>query len=288
MSPAIIVATDGSPESITAARWAAQLGQRLDAPVNVLDVLQQPYSEVPVDDAERFERDACEALDARLRAADVDVAQTRAVVGDVDGVLLRASRDASMLVLGSAERVGWGRHGHFSLVHSLAHHVDCPIVVIPAGPWNDREPVVVVGIDGSPGSRSTLAWASEFGERAGFRVVAAFVIDDIYTTFNSAGWYGKEERRAREESGERAVELVERFGADPAVSLEAIAEEYDAALLVVGAKVRHSLGGTLLGAIPDELLHHPTCPIAVIPHAMEHTLEAVGADIGGAPDSPVG
>ncbi|MEO6124653.1 MAG: universal stress protein [Ilumatobacteraceae bacterium] len=268
MTHAIVVATDGSPESITAARWAAGLAGRLGEPVTVLDILQQPYAEMPTDDVERFQVDALEQLNERLREADIHFDESVAIVGDVDTLLIEASQDASMLVLGSAERVGWGRHGHFSLVHALAHHVACPIVVIPNSPVEEREPVVIVGIDGSRGSRMTLEWAIQFGARAQMRVIAAFVVNDIYTTFSSAGWYGKEEAKARIESATDSVELIERFGADPAVSLEAIAAQHDASLLVVGAKQHHSLSGVLLGAIPDELLHHPTCPIAVIPRHM--------------------
>ena len=53
MTDEIVVATDGSPESITAARWAADFAGRLAAPVVVLDVVQRPYAEMPVDDAGR-------------------------------------------------------------------------------------------------------------------------------------------------------------------------------------------------------------------------------------------
>lgn len=268
MTTAIVVATDGSPESIHAARWAAGLADRLSERVTVLDILQQPYAEMPTEDVERFQVDAREELVNRLRAANVRFDESVAIVGDVATLLIDASKEATMLVLGSAERAGWGRHGHFSLVHALAHHVACPIVVIPNGSWNDRQPVVVVGVDGSRGSRMTLEWAIQFGARAQMRVVAAFVIDDIYTTFGSSGWYGKAELNARIETMADSVDLVERFGADPAVSLETIAANYEASLLVVGAKQHHSLAGALLGAIPDELLHHPTCPTAVIPHSL--------------------
>lgn len=264
----IVVATDGSDESIAATRWAARLAGRLDERVAVLDVLQQPSAEMPPDDVARYQHDVHESLAGRLRTAGIDVDDIEAVVGDVADVLAAASQSADLLVLGSAERVGWGRHGHFSLVHSLAHRVDCPLVVIPAGRWVERQPLVVVGIDGSAASRATLDWTVAFAARADLRVLAAFVIDDIYTTFNSGGWWGGDEKRARAESDEESVEIVERFGADPAVSLEAIAAEREASLLVVGAKGRFSLGGALLGAIPDELLHHPTCPVAVVPHSL--------------------
>lgn len=264
----IVVATDGSPESMAATRWAAELAGWPGGRTVVLDVVHQPSAEMDPDDVDRFSRDAADALASRLREAGIAPSEQHVIVGDVVTVLSDAAASASMLVLGSAERAGWGRHGHFSLVHTLAHRVDCPIVVVPAGLRAPLQSVIVVGIDGSAASRVALEWAIDLGTRAGLRVVAAFVIAGVYDTFNSGGWYGAAERRAREESAIENVELIERVGADPAVSLEAIAAEHDASLLVVAAKSHHSLHGTLLGAIPDELLHHPTCPVAVIPHSM--------------------
>lgn len=270
MSDRIVIATDGSPESMGAARWAVGLAERAGASTLVLDVLHQPSAEMNPDDVAGFEVDALDALTARLREAGIAPSEQRTVVGDVVTVLIESAVGASMLVLGSAERAGWGRHGHFSLVHTLAHRVECPLVVVPASPRASMEPVVVVGIDGSRESRVALGWTTELGRRTGMRVVAAFVIDGIYATFDSRGWYGSAERRLHDERVGDEVELIERVGADPAVSLEAIAADHDASLLVVGAKSRYSLRGTLLGAIPDELLHHPTCPVAVLPYSLLH------------------
>ena len=63
-----------------------------------------------------------------------------------------------------------------------------------------------------------------------------------------------------------SIEWVERRGSDPAATLRDVAAELHAALIVVAAKVHHSLGGLLLGAVADHLLHRPTRPLAVLPH----------------------
>jgi nucleotide-binding universal stress UspA family protein len=44
-----------------------------------------------------------------------------------------------------------------------------------------------------------------------------------------------------------------------------VSEAAGAHLLVVGAHGRHALAGTLLGSVSQGVLHHATCPVAVIP-----------------------
>jgi nucleotide-binding universal stress UspA family protein len=44
-----------------------------------------------------------------------------------------------------------------------------------------------------------------------------------------------------------------------------VAEGNGAHLLVVGARGRHALAGTLLGSTSQGVLHHANCPVAIIP-----------------------
>ncbi len=91
-------------------------------------------------------------------------------------------------------------------------------------------PLIVVGADGAP-SDLALRWASDLAVAIGGRVVAV----------SNAG------------------------GSDAAATLREVAATLDAALIVVEAKRHHNLGGLLLGAVADHLLHRPSRAVAVLP-----------------------
>jgi nucleotide-binding universal stress UspA family protein len=140
------------------------------------------------------------------------------------------------VAIGSKPYEGFTNHGLGSLAQSLAHHLRCPLVVVPArsrpldGGW------LVVGIDDSEGSRTALAWAQTLARHVGSRICAVH---------------------------------VERIGRDPVAALQDVSTELGAGLLVVAARRNHSFGGHALGGVSDALLHHPTCPVAVLPHTFE-------------------
>ncbi|MFJ3895577.1 MULTISPECIES: universal stress protein [unclassified Streptomyces] len=82
--------------------------------------------------ARLHERQAVEALDAALRDAPGEVeASRRTVEGHTRPVLVDASRDAGLLVVGARRRPG-----HFGLqlgrvAHGVLHHSACPVAIVP-------------------------------------------------------------------------------------------------------------------------------------------------------------
>ncbi|MFH8387547.1 universal stress protein [Kitasatospora sp. NPDC018058] len=97
-------------------------------------------------------------------------------------VLLDASQDAGLLVVGSRGSGAWGRLALGSTSTEIVHHAHVPVVVVPPEPpvaspepaherrpgrrpacrrWRIRmRPEITVGLDGSPESLSAARWAA--------------------------------------------------------------------------------------------------------------------------------
>lgn len=269
-SPVATVAAgyDGSAPSLAAVRWAASFADRLDAKLTVVSAVERRYAEMSPDDADEFladehDRIADELGQRRVAGVRIDVRE-----GDADDILLDAAAEHDLLVVGTHSDAGFARRGYLSLAHRLAHQVEHPLVVVPtrATTWSSDRPIVI-GVDGSDGNRVALEWTRDLAAGLGAPVTAVYVTNPMYDTFDSAGWYGAEEREARREAVD--VEFVERPGGHPAATLRDVAADRNGGLLVVGARSHLTLGGHVLGSVPSELLHRHDLPVALVTHRYE-------------------
>jgi nucleotide-binding universal stress UspA family protein len=115
-----------------------------------------------------------------------------------------------------------------------------------------------------------MQWASVLGAAIGGDVVAVRNVDAADVPGDHSGDRAVVERSSAEKvcsDGLASIEVIEHSGADLAAALRDVAAALDAALIVVSAKRHHSLGGLLLGAVADHLLHRPTRPVAILPHS---------------------
>lgn len=103
--------------------WRAPAHEHMDHPL------------IEADAAHAHEERATNRLTEALREAVRDHSQVevqrQAVEGPAHKVLLEASADADLMVVGALRR-----HGHFGLqlgrvAHALLHHSDCPVAVVP-------------------------------------------------------------------------------------------------------------------------------------------------------------
>lgn len=168
-------------------------------------------------------------------------------------------------------------------------------------PMAARRPRLVVGIDGSPGSRGALVWAMEHAAATGATVeaLAAFAVDvywtDVYLadprrveairadTRARAAAMVEEARTARLETG-RPVPEVEVVVVPGPAPQHLVHRSRGADLLVVGSRGRGGLASTLLGSVALHCSAHARCPVVVV-HPTEPDTEprvVVGLD-----DSPM-
>ena len=137
---------------------------------------------------------------------------------------------------------------------------------------------IIVGVDGSDGSRAALRWAARTAaaQGAGLRAVAAWQYpSSAVTPAGPATLRGPDEMDERTCDDVRAVVREElEAGADrveveagrgPAASvLLAVAARADAGMLVVGARGLGGFAGLLLGSVSQELVEHSPCPVVVL------------------------
>jgi len=135
-------------------------------------------------------------------------------------------------------------------------------------------PLVVVGVDGSAGSKEALRWAMNYAKTTGAHVRAVIgwhwpislvvalpvtelvdPLDEALETLNAAV------ADALGEASAADVEVKAYYGAAVPVLLEAAAH---ASLLVVGSRGHGGFHGLLLGSTGEHCVRHAPCPVVVV------------------------
>ena len=140
--PGIIVGVDGSGHSQRALEWAMKEAAIRHAPLTVLTVHEAVagyFGGVSVypDDPERTEavRQAVQAETdkalAGLEGAHPESVTVTAVHGFPVEEIIKAGRDADMIVLGSRGAGGFTRLMMGSTAGQLVQHAPCPVLIIP-------------------------------------------------------------------------------------------------------------------------------------------------------------
>ena len=135
---------------------------------------------------------------------------------------------------------------------------------------------IVVGVDGSEQSQEALRWAAaeaKLHEEPLEAVMAWGYLDQHHVPAESQRFEPDyDERHARAALAHYVTEVLGPDAADdiglrPTCDLPARAlleAGRDAAMLVVGARGRGGFASLLLGSVSQKVLHHATCPVAVI------------------------
>jgi nucleotide-binding universal stress UspA family protein len=138
----IVAGVDGSASSLEALRWAIRQAELTGSSVDAVIAWQPPaasgleWGVTVVDDTDYAELAAKTLAEAISLAADpASRARVRPLVGEGNAaqVLLDASADADLLVVGSRGHGGFASALLGSVSLHCAHHAHCPVVVIRDG-----------------------------------------------------------------------------------------------------------------------------------------------------------
>lgn len=133
------------------------------------------------------------------------------------------------------------------------------------------KPVVVVGVDGSTGSRDAVRWAAKYARMAGadLRAVATWRWPNYLTRIPPGMDLEADTRRTLEEATAEIgaefpdVPVTERVVDGPA-GPALLSQAADASLLVVGAQGRAAYPGMLLGSVAEYCVRNGPCPVVVV------------------------
>jgi nucleotide-binding universal stress UspA family protein len=265
----IVVGVDDSDAAHRALAWAAQDAAARNAPVRVVCVYHG--SDEAAGLAEHLIADAMD----RLKTIHPDVvAEGATIEGDAVHVLLDESKRARVVVVGASRRKALGSSALGSVTGAVAAHSEAPVVALcgPAG-MTEEGAAVVVGVDGTDASHDLLAFGFEHADahHTALRAVLCWYPDLLA----SMSWRAEPPPPESVDAwlSTTVADLQERYPdvrVHPEVVrdhpksglLQASEEQY---LLVVGNRGKHAHAGTLLGGTSQRVLHHATCPVAVVP-----------------------
>lgn len=282
MSEIIVGVSTAEEAGLHAVRWAARRASNRGAKlhiVHVIDAAVEAKRDPELMAAAKSEAQG--SIDAAVAAA-AEVDPNLEVVttfehGPATEVFDELSRRAELLVVGSDWHGGKrpSRRGVHSLRIAAGSHV--PVAVIPDIDVAGRRGVVV-GVDGSASSASTLEFAASEAERLGEPLIAVHAWD-IGVIVGAEYGYGVamvddgDLSTAARELLDTALEPVAAAHpkleidrrvvvGDPVVALSDAADK--ASLLVVGSHGRGALARFLLGSVSHGMLAHLEGPTVVV------------------------
>ncbi|UQU67784.1 universal stress protein [Couchioplanes caeruleus] len=159
-----------------------------------------------------------------------------------------------------------------------------------------RQDPIVVGVDGSPGSKAALRGALRLADRSGAEVEAVSVWRAQPTYSYGAEWAAAAMSTGDDLAADTErmlldtlVEVARRYGPSapirPRVLRGRPADELlraarSAQLLALGGPARGTVAGLLLGSVSHRCVQRATCPVLVIPAEAEPRPSRYGRQTG--------
>jgi nucleotide-binding universal stress UspA family protein len=286
----VLVGVDGSSTARAAVRWAAHEAARRSCPLRVVHAVgwkpgddRGPTRDGPAVDRRHYDdlaRDAQGIVDAEVAEATDVVGAAVPTSGEVLSRfavprLIAESASAQVLVIGTE---GLGAVAALllgSVARSVVPRSACPVVAVRQDHTGNEHGHVVVGVDHPSTSDAALCFAVEAARSRGVGLVVvhawhdtAFGAERILAEYAPTvvaaqrRWLADQVQLWRDKHPDLVIHEIVRMHQPAATLLDAAV---GAALLVVGSRRRKQLRGLVLGSVGLALLHHATCPVAVVP-----------------------
>ncbi|MER5209748.1 universal stress protein [Streptomyces sp. NPDC002838] len=278
----VLLGIDDTSYSWLAADWAAGEAELRGCALKVVHSVGRSadaaYGETGVGLTERVLEAGVGVLDdarARLGAAHPGVPIDTALARDDPAeALLTAAQDADLVVVGTRGRGGFAGLLLGSVSRRVAAHADRPVVVVRGDTAKGDHGVVVVGVrDERDEEAVRFALAEADSRRAGVRLVHAWA--PLVRTGIMVPQVSnlEEERDAHAQLLNHAARPVAEYP-NVHVDTELSIDSPAAALVQASARAdlmvlpRHPAEGRFglrLGSVVHAVLHHASCPVAVVP-----------------------
>lgn len=278
----IVVGVDTSTSSMIALDWATQEAKATRSPMHLIHGFSHDRPDLifnmgaePADLYASGERVLVRARNRiQLRDRMIQVSSSHPE-GYPAAALVRASKGARMVVVGS--------HGdsmlHISSLgetaHQVAAHAACPVAVVrkesDAGAAFGR---ITVGVDRSQDSADALAWAFDAAERSGSEVLAmhAWQPKDArdpglgaadWPTYTAQCRSHIEQVIADQQAQHPQVKVVTDI-ADGNPTKTLLSESHASDLIVIGARGSGGFEGLALGRVARDVLAHAGCDVVLM------------------------
>ena len=284
----VVAGVDGSDESwaaVQAAAWeATRRRQALTLVHGYFERLPYAaYGRVPAasmaEQALAGARTMVADVAARTREEHPELSlHTRLAAGGGASVLVQASREANLIVVGPRGHGGFAGLSIGSVAAQTAAYAQCPVLVVRRHDQSEPTDPVIVGVDGSAQDHAAVGFAFEEARLRGVAVVGMHVWwyppevavpPMLPLSYQNAGLRDNAELQIADAMADweaafpdTAVEHRAVRATNPASAL--IEASVRAALVVVGCRGRGGFASLMLGSVSRDLVGHAHAPVVIV------------------------
>ena len=295
----ILVGLDGSENSESAMWWAVDIAIESKRNLRLLTCYSLPamiglgvsagyvgplLSSEEIRAADEHHRTALDLMKSKVLKTHPELEiETFLDQGSPVVALLKASVDASMIVIGTKGVSSGHALLMGSVSYAIAHRAECPVVLVPETAKRTSTGRVVVGIDSSKGALDAADWALHFAEdmhrnlelisawhypysamSPEFGVMSGPDIDELRLAMlrDARKLVNRVKKHLSDDEGSRvsiSAEVIEGSAADALVEHTTPQD-----ILVVGSKSHSLIAAVLLGSTAVGVAHRSTCPVVIV------------------------